>query len=402
MNTLRTEYNNFKFLMALAATSNAINGIDCVTYPNIAGGGDTTKPWPNVTFFAIYRDTRLTPVFELNVYMDWSTDAHLLNYFPDKGLASNYDPYGFNFAMTLPMQQFYTHMFSAPQNTTPYYSYTWNHGALLSSVSQNVYTSAATDHPSFSCTVGFENSLSLDPLFQDIKVTPNTHLFMMDVTTGSLLANTVPHTVFKISNYSDPLLPVETFTPDTTNDTTVHNIGMMLKNKYGNYSLIPNTGSVVTLKTTIDGVQWFINFQYLNDPNNWLLVVAIPRSDFFEKADNAAKLAVILSVTIGVVGVLLAAGASWIAMRPLYKLTKAMEKLTKLDFSALEGDILNERSFMREVRDLQTTFALMCKAFASGIRRNKALTTGHSYGHASYTVKPSESASQNQSGLHWP
>ncbi|KAJ3332583.1 hypothetical protein HDU76_013760 [Blyttiomyces sp. JEL0837] len=394
VNSLRTETNNFNFLMTLAKSNDYLNGIDCATYPNIHGNGDTTTSWPNVTFFAIYRDARISVENggELFLFMDFTTGPYLYSYNPLQSPSTAVSDYIYNFAQTLPMQQFYTRMFTNPKDTNPTYWYSYNHGALLTSVSQNVYTSVSSTHPSFTCTIGFENSRSLDPLFENIKVTPNTHLFMMDVNTGSLLANSVPHSVFRISNYSDPMLPVEQYSPENTNDTVVRDLGAFIKGKYGNYSLVPNLNSTVTLTTTINGVQWFINLRYLDDPNNWLLVVAIPRSDFFDKTDNAAKLAIILSSVIGVVGVGLAAVASIFAMRPLSKLTKAMEKLTKLDFAALEGNILNERSFMREVRDLQITFATMCKAFASGIRRNKALTGGN-FG-ASTTVKPSQSASQ--------
>ncbi|KAJ3272361.1 hypothetical protein HDU76_010932, partial [Blyttiomyces sp. JEL0837] len=100
---------------------------------------------------------------------------------------------------------------------------------------------------------------------------------------------------------------------------------------------------------------------------------AIPRADFFAKTDEANKKAIIVAVCIGVSGLVFAGLASWLAMRPLQTLTTAMEKLTKMDFSALEGDILNDRSFMTEVRKLQSTFALMCKAFAAGIKKNKSL-----------------------------
>ncbi|KAJ3319057.1 hypothetical protein HDU76_000658, partial [Blyttiomyces sp. JEL0837] len=98
--------------------------------------------------------------------------------------------------------------------------------------------------------------------------------------------------------------------------------------------------------------------RYLDRPNTWVAVVGIPRSDFFSKTDEAQKKAGILAAVLAVVGVLVTVITAWFAMRPLHTLTLAMEKLTKMDFSALEGDILNERSFMLELRKLQVTFSL--------------------------------------------
>ncbi|KAJ3316188.1 hypothetical protein HDU76_002012 [Blyttiomyces sp. JEL0837] len=252
--------------------------------------------------------------------------------------------------------------------------YGYTNGWLTSSVTASAQIPSLTpNHVTFSCVVGFDNRISLDPLLTSIKVTDQTHVFLMDADSGLLLSNSVPHTTFAISNFSDPTIPVTPFTPATTNDTYARDLGLYLKNTYGNYSLIPNLNQTMSIQTTIGGTRWLINYRYLDRPSNWIVVIGIPRSDFFSKTDAAQQKALILACVLAVVGVVVTVVASWAAMRPLHTLTLAMEKLTKMDFSALEGDILNERSFMLEVRKLQTTFALMCKAFASGIRKNKAL-----------------------------
>ncbi|KAJ3308481.1 hypothetical protein HDU76_003953 [Blyttiomyces sp. JEL0837] len=397
MNNLKTETSSFQLLMALTASTKG-NGVDCVTYPNLRGGSSTASD-PNVTFFGVYKET--TPALienQVYLWMDASTGPYL-NFYnpPTSGVQSPPGRFlSYNFAEALPTQSCKVPaQFTNPNDTAPFYGYTHNNGNLLSSVSLVVWTPASTTTPSFTCTVGFKNAISLDPLFNTIKVTTNTHVFMMDVTNGNLLASSVPNTVFQVWNSSDPLKPINQFTPETTNDTTVNAIGHVLRSRYGNYSLVPNTGSTITFETTMNGQSWFINLKHLDEPSNWMLVVAIPRSDFFEKTDNAGRLAIILSVIIGVVGILLAALASWIAMRPLYQLTKAMENVThQAGLSAIEGDILNSRSLMAEVRDLQTTFATMCKAFASGIRRNKALTTG-GYGGSTTTSAGGASTQAN-------
>ncbi|KAJ3322430.1 hypothetical protein HDU76_013890 [Blyttiomyces sp. JEL0837] len=95
----------------------------------------------------------------------------------------------------------------------------------------------------------------------------------------------------------------------------------------------------VSIETTIGGTRWLLNYRYLDNPNSWIVVVGIPRSDFFSKTDEAQKKATIFACVLAVFGVVVTVISAWLAMRPLHTLTLTMEKLTKLDFSALEGDI---------------------------------------------------------------
>ncbi|KAJ3294161.1 hypothetical protein HDU76_006975 [Blyttiomyces sp. JEL0837] len=270
-------------------------------------------------------------------------------------------------------------MINEPMNSEPFYSWTYNFGTMIASVSQSVFDlTISPTHPIYACSIGFENNNALGSLFTSIKVTQNTKLMMIDSVTGTLLANSVKNSIYHV-NETDPLKTVTPWKPTDSNDTTTVRIGETLLRLYGNYSKIPRdvNGQTITTQTDIgDGQQWFINTKYLDRPNNWVLIVAIPRSDFFADVDNAEKKVLIISVTVAVVGVILTAVASFLALRPLYKLTKAMEALTKMDFSALEGNILKDRSFISEVRKLQRTFSTMCKAFAAGIRKNKALMNG--------------------------
>ncbi|KAJ3330525.1 hypothetical protein HDU76_005462 [Blyttiomyces sp. JEL0837] len=370
---LRNETSTYNLLKQLVDVSVYLNGIACITYPNIRGG-DTTTPYPNITEMSIYKQDG----WYVNYLMDWSTGPYLWFgiYDPKVNMFVNYSQaYPFNFAYALTLQPSVATMLSDPTNLTPSYAFSTNHGDLISAVSQSVMVpSISTKHPAFTCGVGFQHKVSLDTLFSNIKVTPNTHVFLMDVKfNGTLLANSVPNSLFAISNYSDPQLPVTFFNPDSTNDSTVAAIGGFLKGMYGSYGLIPNTGKTETFTTTFNGKAWFVNYRFMEHPDTWVLVVAIPRADFFAKTDEANQKAAIIASCVGIAGLLFAGLASWLAMRPLQTLTTAMGKLTKMDFSALEGDILNDRSFMTEVRQLQITFALMCKAFATGIKKNKNL-----------------------------
>ncbi|KAJ3268919.1 hypothetical protein HDU76_011353, partial [Blyttiomyces sp. JEL0837] len=215
-------------------------------------GGDTTKPYPNATIMSIYKEGDMT----YNFFMDWSTGPYLWvgGYYPPVNAFVGFQQdYPFNFAYTLYAQPTFTNMLYHPQDLTPAYTFSTNHGDLISSVSQNVFVpSISTTHPSYACGVGFLHRISLDPLFTNIKVTPGTHVFLMDTSTnGTLMANSVPNSIFAISNYSDPLLPVIFYSPDTTNDTTVRGIGGFLKGMYGSYGSIPNTGKTETFTTNL-------------------------------------------------------------------------------------------------------------------------------------------------------
>ncbi|KAJ3144388.1 hypothetical protein HK101_002713 [Irineochytrium annulatum] len=117
--------------------------------------------------------------------------------------------------------------------------------------------------------------------------------------------------------------------------------------------------------------------KYLKSPKEWVLVIAVPRSDFFGNIDKMNKNVLIIAICVSVGGIALTALVSFLSLRPLSVLVQAMGLLTKLDFTALEGNILEARSSIAEVRQLQVTFSTMCKAFASGLRKNKELVTGH-------------------------
>ncbi|KAJ3310506.1 hypothetical protein HDU76_003362 [Blyttiomyces sp. JEL0837] len=417
----------FSFFVSLINSTQYLSFIQCMTYPNLFAGNQTTTPGqlPNITELLVRRDP-------LNVYRrvfrDWSnspmTTVMISLSLPDGS-------WGPAFMIPSPIFQ-YTIIFSTPSltkvialdihtstlkasvvdhnlisiipnKTFPVeYQNTYTQGKLFTSAIGGVWDSSTSkDHISYACEVGFDSDGALSPLLESIKVTTNTHVFLIDSVSGILLANSVPGTCSTISNFSDPSLPTIAFTPDTTNDTNARDIGTYLKGKYGNYSLIPNLDQTVSMETTIGSIRWIINYRYLDTPNTYIVVVGIPRSDFFSKVDTAQQKALILACVLAAVGVIVTVVFAWFAMRPLHTLTLAMEKLTKMDFTALE-----DRSFMIEVRCLQVNFAFylqsisahltpvntfntfydkfrgtnvtlyrMCKAFASGIRRNKALVS---------------------------
>ncbi|KAJ3099243.1 hypothetical protein HDU96_010767 [Phlyctochytrium bullatum] len=390
-NNLRNETALYTLMNNMILTEDFLSGVSCVTYPNIFGRSPDGPYGPNLTFVSGYRlDGEIW-----SFWMDWSTNGILLKalYNPDSG---NWDKgvtaaYNFPWNFVLLNTAFTQYMFTNPNLTTPWYSWTYNYGVAVASVSQLRKIPRISQRvPSLSCSFGFETEAATGKLFRDLKVTPNSKLFMIEAISESMLGNSVPNTLYWV-NETDPLKTVTQWNVSTTNDTLVRSIGSQIKSFYGgSFTGIPRKNSSNLIEITVNGERWFANtvnpsphplltiFQrFLNEPDNWLLIVAIPRKDFFGDIDEANRRVIAICVSVAIVGVALVAVISYLALLPLSKLIKAMESLTKLDFSALEGNILNDRSNVLEVRKLQITFAIMCKAFASGIRKNKALVTGN-------------------------
>ncbi|KAJ3145208.1 hypothetical protein HK101_002521 [Irineochytrium annulatum] len=380
-NNLQNETDSYALLASLEFTSKWINGIACATFPNMftPPGAPMILQAPNTTFFASYKTADGTK--PLALYMDFSTDKMLFQRPYDSNTATygpgvpvpNYPVWDY----LMPSFDFFLEMITNPTNTKVFTSLAFNAGVMIFGVNQ-IYTAPGAATPNYACSVGMENEGALGSLFESIKITPNSHLLMIDSLTGTMLASSTPYSLFEITNTSDPVLPVRTWTPLTSNDTYANMIGKTLISSYGNFSEIPNMNGTLMLQNVDigDGQPWFINTRYLAAPSNWLLIVAIPRADFFSSTDAANRKALILSSSVAVAGVLVSAILAFLALRPLATLARAMEMLTNMDFKALEGDILTRRSFISEVRNVQGTFATMCKAFASGIRRNQQLTRG--------------------------
>ncbi|KAJ3095724.1 hypothetical protein HDU96_001065 [Phlyctochytrium bullatum] len=389
-NNLRNESALYTLMNNMIDTEAFLSGVSCVTYPNIFGRSPNGPFGPNMTFVSSYKVSG--QIWAL--WMDWSTNGFLMQGLYNSA-TGNWDrnfsmAYDFPWNFVLLNTAFTQYMFTNPNLTTPWYSWTYNYGVAIASVSQlRTIPRVSQRFPSLSCSFGFETEAATGKLFRDLKVTSNSKLFMIEANSESMLGNSVPNSLYWV-NETDPLKTVTQWNVSTTNDTLVRSISSQIKSFYGgSFSGIPRRNTSNLIEITVNGERWFANTRFLNEPENWLLIVAIPRKDFFGEIDEANRRVIAICVSVAIVGVALVAAISYLALLPLSKLMKAMESLTKLDFSALEGNILNDRSNVLEVRKLQITFAIMCKAFASGIRKNKALVTGNAVAKTSSHGVPS-------------
>ncbi|KAJ3091126.1 hypothetical protein HK102_001594 [Quaeritorhiza haematococci] len=129
----------------------------------------------------------------------------------------------------------------------------------------------------------------------------------------------------------------------------------------------------------INGTDFIISVMALNltKVDKYILATVVPREDVFGQIDAANRNTIIIFVvvTVAVVGVI--APLIWMILKPLHKLAVAMERLTQFEFSVLEsGTLLDIRSMVTEIANIQNAFSTMVKAFAGGIRTNRLIING--------------------------
>jgi hypothetical protein len=251
-----------------------------------------------------------------------------------------------------------------------------------------------TGVPDLACSVGFQVENALTPLLNSIEVTPNTVILMMESQTGRLLATNKANSISvnQTVSGSNTTTPVRV-TADASPDARISQVGLGLLNAYGgSYANLPFTGSdgssvsIASIQlpstATYDSEKWLVGttkFQLQSNGQSsaeFLLIVAFPRSDIFGDIDKANTVTLITSICVSVGGLLIACSATFMALRPLHKMAISMKQLTKFDFSSLEKGELKSRSMVTEIREVEGVFNTMVVAFASAIKKNRALMSG--------------------------
>ncbi|KAJ3327574.1 hypothetical protein HDU76_011511, partial [Blyttiomyces sp. JEL0837] len=173
--SVTTNYNNLKgdvdlflFFQTLINSTSYVNVISCVTRPNIFPGGNTNDPWPNSTYMVSFRQGNNF----IRYYLDWTTgpNVHYSVWYPPYKMFVQ-DTKSENVAILLPkMIKTYMDMVAFPQSTMMQYSYTYTKDFLASAIDGAVWVPSITpSHVTYSCSVGFDNRNSLDPLLLSIK-----------------------------------------------------------------------------------------------------------------------------------------------------------------------------------------------------------------------------------------
>ncbi|KAI9101895.1 hypothetical protein DFS34DRAFT_591720 [Phlyctochytrium arcticum] len=151
--------------------------------------------------------------------------------------------------------------------------------------------------------------------------------------------------------------------------------------KFGTFANISKSTEFFYSDSILGNVDWVLRTAYFSftvasissyPAEKVLLVAAIPRYEIYGTIDAARLRSIRTSIGISVAMAVLISLVYIAVVLPLMNLAKAMKTLTKLDFGTLEeSNMLNERSWIWELRNVQITFATMVKAFAGAIKKNK-------------------------------
>ncbi|KAJ3329523.1 hypothetical protein HDU76_007729 [Blyttiomyces sp. JEL0837] len=176
-------------------------------------------------------------------------------------------------------------------------------------------------------------------------------------------------------------------TPDQSPVREVALLGNGLLAQYGSYgnlesqtpdlSKSSNAWLNIIQRNLDDGQPWYMSAAQFTVKNiSFTLVVGFPRADLFANVDRAEKNGIIVACVIAVVGVIFTVAIIYLSLRPLHRLCVNMKELTKFDFSSLEQGGKQRYSILAEIREIETVYLTMVLAFASALKRNKALTGG--------------------------
>ncbi|KAJ1557564.1 hypothetical protein HK096_006559 [Nowakowskiella sp. JEL0078] len=132
-------------------------------------------------------------------------------------------------------------------------------------------------------------------------------------------------------------------------------------------SILRDSVGISNYEDIIYGDVWILTVRILSlssyTADSQLLVTALQRSEIFGQIETATRYSKIIAIAIAITVGTLIAGIYIIIVLPIFKLAKAMNLLTKFDFSTLENSkMLDNRSVIWELRKLQDTFATMCRS----------------------------------------
>ncbi|KAI8846719.1 hypothetical protein BC829DRAFT_398073 [Chytridium lagenaria] len=309
----------------------------------------------------IYADASTNATNQLRVYASDLTTVTRTGFAGPKGVQTRRD-------------LLFTDFYSAIQPINPYFGLTLVNTSGVSFWQMSYYrhfyrAGAAT--PAFGCSIGYIIDEALVPFLNSVRVTNNTIVILAEKNTALLIA----------TNRRDSLAINSTrVTADMSPHPDVALVGKGLFSIYGNISTITNetvARTPVWQRKLDDGQEWFLSSSIINvRGTEFILAIAFPRSDMFSKIDSAERQGLVIAVCVAVAGTLLTGALTFLALRPLHNMALSMKQLTKFDFSSLENGALERRSLMAEIREVEVVFDTMVVAFASAIKKNKALVSG--------------------------
>ncbi|KAI9006209.1 hypothetical protein BC832DRAFT_556393 [Gaertneriomyces semiglobifer] len=220
--------------------------------------------------------------------------------------------------------------------------------------------SAQPTVPTHVCTAASPVESTINPFLDRIKPTENSVIVIYNTKTletiGSSLANTVK---------DNARMTVYTFA--TSPHPTIRSLAA---------ALTPDTVAALStraiVQTQVADHPFFITGRPIQPDaeTEWMMIIAVPTSDVYGALEYTIK------IVAGVVG---ATGAAvwctymlsgWWSAYPLRRLDKRMKEVTMMKFNQLYNSRLDNRSYIREIADLEDSFHTMVKSFAAGLQKN--------------------------------
>ncbi|KAJ3082461.1 hypothetical protein HK102_001663 [Quaeritorhiza haematococci] len=150
---------------------------------------------------------------------------------------------------------------------------------------------------------------------------------------------------------------------NVTFDSVVVELRTTLMQRYSSTVKISETPQ--TAEAMFQGVNYVYTLMSFNvtTTDRYTIAVLAPRDQIYGDIDKANRDAIIVVVVVTIAVAALIGLLMWWIVRPLGTLSQAMERLTSFDFAALEnGTLLEVRSYVAEIFNIQDTFGTMVKA----------------------------------------
>ncbi|KAJ3279099.1 hypothetical protein HK104_001741 [Borealophlyctis nickersoniae] len=233
---------------------------------------------------------------------------------------------------------------------------------------------ASSPYPDFTCSVSIGVESTWNYILYSTKPTPDSIIVIFGQKNLSVIATSGKYSSTLAVNNVTGLVQYEKL-PD---DEKTLRLRQHVLDTFGVFNGTFAPGNASYEANLFDDEAWIVNVRVISfgiyDDGKVLLVSALPRKDIFGQIDAAHTRSIGVSVGIAVgMSVLTALTFALVAL-PLAQLARAMKTLTQLDFAALEkGKVLEARSLLLELYNVQVTFSTMVKAFAGGIKKNKEM-----------------------------
>ncbi|KAJ1569212.1 hypothetical protein HK405_008360 [Cladochytrium tenue] len=291
--------------------------------------------------------------------------------------------FGFNIGITLGMNPAFTTtrgLWSSLSNADGPNTYVLSYFyGFWSGVTPSQYSPTVVSTPPSAIFMTSLSAQSLDAYLQTITLTPNGVAILVDGNSGKMVGSSVPNisenypAVYTAINNPNPLVsagasalaalssPVAASNASAiayiTDRTTKH-----FRFAYGGDTVYCSTAWIVDDTANL----------------SLLLMLMVPSGDFLGSVNTTMRNAIIFVVVFCVFALGVGVVISWLLTAPLRTLTESIKKATNFDFSSLQDGMLDSRSFVTEIRSLQSAFRAMMKKFAEAIQRNKSLLGGSS------------------------